>query len=123
MTFIDNSARTQIELEQAKRSTAQLHTNGRAIHLTVEGEGGLGMTAGNLGLPRYQIVMGFSARKNGVESENFSNTVIKSLFSHWPVEMLDNTQGAKPCEDVNNTFQINDLKRAGLSGAAIPGGT
>ena len=98
MTFIDKSARTQIELEQAKLLTTQLSTNGRAINLAVEGEGGLGMTAGNLGLPRYQIVIGFSAGTDGLASENFSKNVINDLSLHWKVENLDSSQGAKPMQ-------------------------
>lgn len=99
MTFTDNSARTQAELEKAKHSATQLRTNDGAINMAVEGEGGLGMTAGNLGLPRYQMVMGFSAGMDRLASEKFANKVIEALSSHWIVERLDSSQGAKPMKE------------------------
>lgn len=96
MKFIDNSERTQVEIEKAKNSVMQLRTNGRAINLAIEGDSGLGMTAGNLGLPRYQIVIGFSAGVDSLVSRGFSAKVIEVLSSLWLVEELDNSQGAKP---------------------------
>ncbi|WP_230781759.1 hypothetical protein [Sphingomonas sp. Leaf37] len=99
MTFIDNSSRTQAELDQAKKVADQLSTNGRAINVGIEGSGGIGMTAGNLGLTRYQVALGFSTGDNSENAQAFAKKVVARLRGKWLVQEVPSSQGAHPMKN------------------------
>ena len=62
----------------------------------VEYKGGMGLTAANLGLPNYQVVVGFSDGPNPVEAHRFADLVIKALEEKWRVEIVPDGRGALP---------------------------
>ena len=99
MTFVDSSSRTQAELNQAKKVAGQLSINGRAINVGIEGSGGIGMTAGNLGLPRYQVALGFSTGNNPKNARAFAKKVVARLRGQWLVQEVPSSQGARPMKN------------------------
>jgi len=56
----------------------------------------MGVTAGNLGLPGYEVALGFSEGSSGAEAREFANKVVKRLEQHWQVEIVPAGTGAKP---------------------------
>jgi hypothetical protein len=46
------------------------------------------MMGGNLGLPTYQVAMGFSDDPNPSQAQQFADIVIKGLRSRWQVETV-----------------------------------
>lgn len=91
LKFIDGSAETQHDLTMLKANK-----NARAINLDIEREDGLGVGAGNLGLPTYQVALGFSEGSNSLESRKFADMVIGELKKKWNVEDVPSGQGAQP---------------------------
>ena len=91
MNFIDNSAATQNELASLKANP-----NSRVINIGVERKDGMGMSAGNLGLPSYQVALGFSEGSSSSEAHRFSDVVVAALKQRWHVEAVKPGKGALP---------------------------
>ena len=54
------------------------------------------MMGGNLGLPTYQVVLGFSSDPNLAEAQRFADLMVKNLGARWPVEIVPAGKGAFP---------------------------
>jgi hypothetical protein len=102
MTFIDSSATTEQNL---KTIGAAIDPSAPVINVGVERKDGLGLTAGNMGLPNYQVALGFSAGSNPAEAHKFAETVIKTLESRWHVEVVPPGRGALPLTNCLNAVQ------------------
>jgi hypothetical protein len=55
-----------------------------------------GMGAGNVGLPGYQVAMGFAEGSNAVEARDFANRVLTRLRQHRGIEVVPAGAGAGP---------------------------
>lgn len=94
MTFIDNSARTGRELAmQGQRQQVPV------INISLEGQNGMGVTAGNLGLSRYQVALGFSHGREPEEGRRFTVELIQVLSQHWTIVRVPHGQGVLPSDD------------------------
>jgi len=92
MTLVDGSSYTKKDLEMI----GALRQAGPIIHIEVEREDTLGLTATNLGLPGYQIVIGFSEDPNPTEARAFAKRVVDLLKTQWQVETVPSGKGALP---------------------------
>lgn len=96
LEFVDNSRNTERELRAVGYSGHERTGGSRAINVGVLRKDGMGIGAGNLGLPGYQVAMGFSEGSNAVEAHDFANRVLARLKKHWPVEVVPVGTGAQP---------------------------
>lgn len=97
MTFIDNSARTRHELETIGQGKLA-HQNPSTINIAIEGEDGLGVTAGNLGLSPFQVALGFTDSSDVVQGQRFSKAVLEALGKQWKITKIPAGKGAFPSE-------------------------
>lgn len=92
MEYIDNSA-------PAERDLAALNAPGRlapVIDMGVHDEFGVGLGVANLGLPKYQVAVGFSEGSKPVEARRFADTVVGQFRARWHVETVPEGRGALP---------------------------
>ncbi len=94
MTFIDNSAKTQRQLETIGQRKSGQSTP--TINVAIEGDDSLGVTAGNLGLSSYQVALGFTDGSNVAEGQRFSDAVIQALGRRWKITKVTDGKGALP---------------------------
>jgi len=85
MTFIDNSAKTQRELDVVGQSNINESQDAHVLNIGIEGDDGLGVTAGNLGLARYQVALGFTKGSSDTEGSQFADVVVRELRTKWMV--------------------------------------
>jgi hypothetical protein len=57
---------------------------------------GMGVTAINVGLPGYQVALGFSGSSDSSLARRFAEDVTKRLEQHWRVETVPAGSGATP---------------------------
>jgi hypothetical protein len=76
---------------------------GRSIDVRVMRSDGMAIGATNLGLPGYQVAMGFSAGSNATEAQEFANRTLLRIRQRWLVKSVPAGAGAKPMADCNST--------------------
>jgi hypothetical protein len=96
MSFTDRSSDTARELQATGYSSPERAGGSPVVNIGLTGKDGLGIGAGNLGLPGYQIAVGFTGTSNQAESGEFANRVVKRLEQHWRVTAVPAGMGAKP---------------------------
>ena len=96
MEFLDNSGDTSRELKAVGYVGRERDGGSPAINFGVERKDGQGASAGNLGLPGYQVALGFSEGSNPAEAHAFANMVVSRLEKHWQVHVVPRGTGAKP---------------------------
>jgi hypothetical protein len=96
MTFLDNSSDTNRELKAVGYAGRERQDGSPAINFGVLRKDGQGAFAGNLGLPGYQVALGFSEGSNPTEAHAFANMVVGRLEKHWQVHVVPRGTGAKP---------------------------
>jgi len=89
MEFVDDSSYVRRELDQA----------GPIIHLEVDRGDGLGLTATNMGLPGYQVGIGFTEGANPPEGHAFAKRVVDQLKTRWQVLTVPTGRGAFPLKN------------------------
>lgn len=97
LTFIDGSDATRRDLEAIGSDLGRPPV----IHMAMEREDGTGLTAANLGLPGYQVAVGFAP----ATTRPFADRVIRELKVHWPVTVVPHpqTRGALPLQGCTDT--------------------
>jgi hypothetical protein len=91
MTYIDRSGPTEREFAALNRpNTAPV------INIGLEGSDGVGLGVGNLGLPKYQVAVGFSEGSKPVEARRLAEMVVGQLKARWHVETVPEGRGALP---------------------------
>ena len=96
LQFIDNSAETGRALRNIGAEEAARHGAAFAIDVHIEGEHGLGVTAGNLGLPAYQVALGFTAGRNAAKAHKLADRLVQALSQRWRVQTVPKGQGTLP---------------------------
>jgi hypothetical protein len=109
MRIGDTSAETRASLEDIERAfreetadssdNSTLNLPAQLINISVYGEDGLALSAGNIGLSDHDIVIGFSEGHSAIASRQFSLRVINRLSRHWRVRAIPSGQGAHPDPD------------------------
>jgi hypothetical protein len=105
MNVIDGSAKAKTDLEQLRA----LHQPDPIIQINVVGKNGVAMGIDNIGLPGYQLALGFSEGSDPAAAHMFATKVIDSVKYNWPVVYVPSGQGALPLKTCGN--QTNDQKR------------
>lgn len=95
MAYIDGSAQTKSELEAIRGSDVDYPV----INIAVERKDGMGLTAGDLTEPGYQVAVGFSEGSNPAEAHEFADRVVAKFNERWRVEVVPPGQGAHPLPD------------------------
>jgi hypothetical protein len=93
MSFIDGNASAERDL---KAMGVKTDPSAPVINLGVERKDGMGLTAGNLGLPNYQVALGFSEGSDSAEAHRFADTVVRKVSEHWHVVVVPAGRGALP---------------------------
>jgi len=99
MKFTDNGEETKRGLEVIGHPDRQRADGSPLINVGVLREDGMGLGAGNLGLPGYQVALGFSEGSDKSQARHFADDVIKLLEQNWHVETVPPGSGAKASPD------------------------
>lgn len=98
LRFVDVGAQTQRDLKVIGAKMDKLDTPGTVINIGLDrGDRNL-MMGGNLGLPTYQVALGFSDEPNPSQAQQFADMVVQGLRSHWQVETVPIGTGALPMQ-------------------------
>jgi len=98
--LIDRSADTQKELNDIGHPGEGARTR-PVINMGILLGDGVGVTAGNLGMPGYQVAVGFSESSKPANAHRFADAVVKRLAERWRVEPVPAGTGAKGMENCN----------------------
>ncbi len=96
LKFIDNSAQQGSDLKAMGADKLLKRDASLAIDLHIEGKGGMGVTAGNLGLPPYQVALGFTEGSDAAKAHRLSARLVRALSRRWHVETVPQGMGAVP---------------------------
>ncbi len=96
LQFIDNSARQGRDLKYIGADGLLKRDASLAIDIHIEGNGGMGVTAGNLGLPAYQVAIGFTEGADPAKAHRLAARLIQVLAKQWQVETISVHKGAMP---------------------------
>lgn len=96
LQFIDNSAQQRNDLKTMGADELLKRDAALAIDVHIEGAEGMGVTAGNLGLPPYQVALGFTEGSDAVKAHQLSDRLVKALSQMWHVEKIPQGKGALP---------------------------
>ena len=105
LRFLDNSADTESYLRDVRDRGLVKLEHVPTINVGIEGENGLGVTAGNLGLPSNQVALGFTAGSDAAKARRLSNRLVGALSQRWRVEKVPAGKGAFPMESCKNEVQ------------------
>lgn len=101
MTYVDGSEWTQRSVERMTTDTVKRSDNTPYLNIQLNRSDGLGVGAGNLGLPGYEVALAFNAGRDHAESVRFANDVVGRLRGHWNVDTVPAGEGAKPMGGCN----------------------
>jgi hypothetical protein len=96
LKFVDGGAETQRDLKTIGAKMDKLDTPGAVINIGFDRGNRNLMMGGNLGLPTYQVALGFSGDPNPSEAQHFADIVVKRLGARWQVETVPAGTGALP---------------------------
>jgi hypothetical protein len=96
LNYIDNSAQQGSDLKEIGADKLLKRDASLAIDVHIEGLGGMGVTSGNLGLPPFQIALGFTKGNDTAKAHRLSNRLIQTLSQRWHVETVPQGKGALP---------------------------
>lgn len=106
--FIDGSQKTQRDYEILRENDPNFRFDTPVTHVSIEGRKGMGLTASNFLLHKYQIVVGFSKGNDPLQARVFANKVVRELKQHWTVEIVPPGQGAFPLKKCNDLVHSID---------------
>ena len=96
MRFVDNSADTERDLGTVGYAGRERADGSPTINVAVERGDGMGVGAVNVGLPGYQVALGFTEGSDGLETQRFADEVIAKLEKQWQLERLPTGSAALP---------------------------
>jgi hypothetical protein len=96
MDFADNSEDVA-QLQKNSGDSGQEKTHGsRVLHVSIRRADGVGTTATNLGLPGFEVALGFSEGSDAEFAHAFADRVMAQLSDHWKFVIVPSGTGAKP---------------------------
>jgi hypothetical protein len=95
MTYLDRSAGTEAELKATDHALSKLRQSGPVMNLGLSGDDGVGLGAGNLGLPNHQFAVDFSEGSNPAKAHRFAEGVVSKLKAKWHIEVVPKGDGAR----------------------------
>jgi hypothetical protein len=99
LQFVDNSRNAERELKGVGHAGLERTDASRLIDVRVMRSDGMGIGATNLGLPGYQMAMGFSAGSNATDAQELASRTLLRIKKRWSVESVPAGAGAKPMAD------------------------
>jgi hypothetical protein len=96
LQFIDNSVHQGNALKHIGADKLLKRDASLALDVHIEGNSGMGVTAGNLGLPPYQVALGFTEGADAAKAHRLSARLIQALSKNWHVETIPVDKGAIP---------------------------
>jgi hypothetical protein len=66
------------------------------MYVGVEANDGLGLSAGNIGLNKFDVALGITEGSRPVDARRFADVVVKELQQRWIVKTLPPRTGAFP---------------------------
>lgn len=96
LRFTDGSAETANYLKSVRDKGLVQLDHIPTINMGIEGDYGLGVTAGNLGLPSNQVALGFTAGRNSAKAHKLANHLVRLLSKRWRVQRVPEGQGSLP---------------------------
>jgi hypothetical protein len=96
LEFVDNSSYAQRELQELGDPNGRRPDGTHMIDVRLIRNDGLAIGATNIGLPGYQLAMGFSAGSNAAEARNFATRTLARFRQRWPIETVLDGTGALP---------------------------
>ena len=69
------------------------------INIGSEGGDGLGLMAGNVGLPGYQVAIGFSEGRDPAAARQLAARTVQRLKVRWTVKTVPEGHGALPLKN------------------------
>jgi hypothetical protein len=99
MEFSDSSAATAKDLAEIGYRGRERSDGSPVINIGVLRKDGLFVGGGNLGLPGYQVQLGFTGGPDDAESNRFAEEVVARLRQRWRVRVLPPGSPARPMPD------------------------
>ena len=96
MLFIDGSAKTAQNLRLMGADKALKIDSGKSINVAIVSDDTVVVMGGNLGLPAYQVALGFGAGSDPARAHSLSRRLIKAFSQRWQVEAIPVGQGVQP---------------------------
>ncbi len=96
LEFIDNSSNAERGLNETGYVGHERTNGSRVMDIRVVRRDGMGIGATNVGLPGYQIAMGFSEGSNSGEARDFAKRVLQRFKKRWLVELVPTGAGSRP---------------------------
>jgi hypothetical protein len=87
-TFVDGSANTKRSVEELGYANPRTTQGSPSIDIGIRDRKGLLAAAGNLGLPGYEVAIGFNETTDPVAARQFAEFAIGRLQRRWHVEIL-----------------------------------
>lgn len=103
LRFVDGSAATKKYLSDVRGKGLVKLDHVPTINMGIEGEHGLGVTAGNLGLPSNQVSLGFTAGANATKAHRLADHLVHALSQRWRVQTIPKGKGAFPMSNCGNS--------------------
>jgi hypothetical protein len=99
MTFVDHSRAVAQQLNEVGYSGLERTHGSQVIDVSVQRPDGVGVTATNVGLPGFEIALGFSEGSDREFAHAFANRVLARLGARWRLVIVPSGTGAKPKGD------------------------
>ncbi|HEY6516777.1 MAG TPA: hypothetical protein VIY50_11575 [Steroidobacteraceae bacterium] len=100
MDFADSSAYTEKDLAAVGYRGRERRDGSPVLSVGLLGKDGLFVGGGNLGLPGYQVQLGFTKGSDDAEAHRFAAQVISQLRQQWQqLNILPRGAAAKPMAD------------------------
>lgn len=99
MEFFDSSASTAKDLAATGYRGRERTDGSPVINIGLMGHDGLFVGGGNLGLPGYQVQLGFTTGSDDAESRRFADDVVTLLKRTWQLKVLPAGAAATPMAD------------------------
>jgi hypothetical protein len=95
LRYIDSSGSTQRQLRVTGANGKNMHSSGGLIYVGVEGDDGLGLEGGNMGLNDYDVAIGFNG-SDDAKTLAFADIVKTKLSEQWKFTVVPQNSGAFP---------------------------
>jgi hypothetical protein len=96
LQFVDGSRETGKNLKVMGADKALESDPSFAINVGIKGDGGSYVMGGNLGLPSYQVALGFGTGSDPEKAHRLSERLVRLLSAEWDVETVPQGKGVFP---------------------------
>ncbi|WP_169805684.1 hypothetical protein [Novosphingobium rosa] len=97
LQFVDGSAETGRDLKVIGADSAIRHDPALSVNVGINDRKGRNyVLGGNLGLPAYQVALGFGAGPDPIQARRLSERLVQALSKHWHVDILPLGKGIVP---------------------------